>query len=101
MGQWATCTRNWYEVSVINCHLCGKMLPGRVWRGQVGDQERDFCNPDCEEMYFGYWAPRYVGRNAPEIGDSGAGVHGTAQPNLLSSVSAPGASGGRETSGAG
>jgi hypothetical protein len=65
MGQWVMRVRNWYEVAVINCHLCGKMLPGRVWRGQVGDQERDFCNPDCEEMYFSYWTPRYGGRNEP------------------------------------
>jgi hypothetical protein len=35
------------------------MLPGVVWRAEIGRSACEFCDPECEELYWEYWLPRY------------------------------------------
>jgi len=67
MGDWSTEPRPWYDVKVVNCTLCGKMLPGKMWSATINGDEKVFCNPGCEDTYHRYWRPRYVG-GAPTAG---------------------------------
>ena len=59
MGEWVDTPRAWYDISVLNCSLCGKMLPGKTWSVDIAGQARIFCDPDCEDAYRDYWLPRY------------------------------------------
>jgi hypothetical protein len=40
---------------VVNCALCGQMIPRQVW---VSDDGLEFCGTACEELYRSYWVPR-------------------------------------------
>lgn len=66
MGHWVAKSRSWYDVSVINCRLCGKMIPGRMWVAEVDGEELFFCDPECEETYRTYWRPRYDAKEGAE-----------------------------------
>jgi hypothetical protein len=44
-----------------HCTLCGRLLPRRSWVTHVDGAERDFCEPDCADLYRTYWLPRYGG----------------------------------------
>jgi|GEM_PF-964491 len=59
MGQWVIRPHAWYDVSVLNCSLCGKMLPGKLWSVEIAGQEHIFCDAACEATYREYWYPRY------------------------------------------
>ena len=59
MGCWKDLDLPWHETNIMNCSLCGKMIPHRVWIVEVDDQEKEFCSPDCEQLYFEYWLPTH------------------------------------------
>jgi hypothetical protein len=59
MGEWIEIQRAWYETTVTNCVLCGRLIPRRIWRVDIDNRALDFCGPDCEQWYRDYWIPRY------------------------------------------
>jgi endogenous inhibitor of DNA gyrase (YacG/DUF329 family) len=69
-GHWETIHHEWFDTNVINCDLCGKMIPRRIWKAAVHGREHDFCSKECERMYIEYWLPRY-GQHKKEITDQG------------------------------
>ena len=48
MGEWKTVRRHWYDISVRNCSVCGKMLPGEIWSVDIAGRAHAFCDPECE-----------------------------------------------------
>lgn len=61
-GRWEVLELPWYETNITNCSLCGKMIPHRMWIVEVDDEERKFCNSDCEQLYLEYWLPTHAKR---------------------------------------
>ena len=59
MGTWRQPEIPWYETRIVNCSLCGKMIPRRAWVGRPDGVERVFCSPACELLFTSYWLPRY------------------------------------------
>ncbi len=78
MGRWVVTPRAWYDVSVLNCSLCGKMLPGKLWSVQIAGQEHIFCDAACEAIYREYWYPRY-GADAPSSWEQQTQEHPASQ----------------------
>ncbi|MHB1006051.1 MAG: hypothetical protein ACYC3S_10470 [Chloroflexota bacterium] len=74
MGRWKANTQTWYETNVLNCSLCGQMIPSRIWVAEVDGKERMFCGPGCEDQYHSYWEPRYGKREQPAIPGQGSCV---------------------------
>ena len=60
MGEWIEIQRPWYETTVTNCVLCGRLIPRRIWRVEINGRLLDFCGEDCEQWYRDYWLPRYA-----------------------------------------
>lgn len=59
MGRWQENNLPWYETTIINCQLCGKMIPRKMWLVTYKDEELKFCDEACEQLYFDYWLPKY------------------------------------------
>jgi ribosomal protein L24E len=59
LGHWKKIDTQWHETSVINCELCGQMVPRDVWIATVEGDGKTFCNPECERVYRDYWLPKY------------------------------------------
>ena len=89
MGEWITVRRHWYDIGVRNCSVCGKMLPGEIWSVDIAGRPHAFCDPECEDLYWQYWRPRYgafkaAGGASPqhqvptEAGEASPGIEGKA-----------------------
>ena len=63
MGHWQDIELPWYETKILNCSLCGKMIPRKVWIAKIDGEEREFCNPDCEKLNHEYWVPTHSKKN--------------------------------------
>lgn len=59
MSYWKRRNNLWYETKIINCNLCGQMIPKDTWVAIIDGEGLTFCSPDCEKMYKQYWAPKY------------------------------------------
>lgn len=59
MGGWEKRNVSWWETNVINCSLCGQMIPRDIWVVDEDGQKRLFCGPECERLYREYWLPKY------------------------------------------
>jgi ribosomal protein L24E len=59
MGRWEKPHLAWHETTMLNCALCGKIIPGKIWVTEVEGETRYFCTPDCERLYHEYWLPKY------------------------------------------
>ena len=73
MGEWRRRGTAWWETSVVNCSLCGQMIPRDVW---VSDEGLGFCDAECEQLYRSYWVPRH-GPRPPTPRPPGGGVGGS------------------------
>jgi hypothetical protein len=56
MSHWQQRQTSWWETNVVNCSLCGQMIPRDIW---VSDDGLEFCSVDCEKLYRDYWIPTY------------------------------------------
>jgi ribosomal protein L24E len=56
---WQEIERRWHDTGVINCDLCGKLIPRRLWVVEIEGRELRFCSEDCERLYRTYWLPKY------------------------------------------
>jgi len=66
-GHWEQRNADWWDTSVLNCSLCGQMIPRDIWVVEAASETRLFCGPDCERLYQDYWLPKYgaTQRDAP------------------------------------
>ena len=44
---------------LVNCILCGKMIPRDIWVSIYNEKELNFCDVKCENIYSEYWIPKY------------------------------------------
>ena len=58
-GRWARRETDWWETNVLNCSLCGQMIPRDAWLVEEAGETRVFCGPECERLYRDYWLPKY------------------------------------------
>jgi hypothetical protein len=56
---WVELERSWHDTEVVNCRVCGRLIPRRAWVFDGGGGEIRSCGPDCEELYETYWKPTY------------------------------------------
>ena len=56
-GRWQTLERDWWETGVINCQLCGQVIPRDVWNAEDGGT---FCSTSCDGLFHGYFSSRDV-----------------------------------------
>lgn len=47
MAHWEQINKPWYEVKIINCTLCGRMIPRSLWVVEEPER-RIFCSEKCE-----------------------------------------------------
>jgi ribosomal protein L24E len=47
MGHWEEIEKPWYEVKIVNCSLCGRMIARRLWVVDKGERHV-FCSEKCE-----------------------------------------------------
>ncbi len=58
-GAWQLIEQSWHNVQVINCQVCGRLIPRRIWR--FADKEfgsLDSCGATCERLWFEYLRER-------------------------------------------
>jgi hypothetical protein len=53
-GHWEASTARWFELRLLYCGLCGKVIPGRFWQVDFDGTRRIFCDPACEALYRSY-----------------------------------------------
>jgi ribosomal protein L24E len=58
-GHWEQRNVDWWETNVINCSLCGQMIPRDILVVDQGGEKWLFCGPECERLYHEYWLPKY------------------------------------------
>jgi hypothetical protein len=58
-GTWQELEHAWHETNIVNCVVCGKLIPRRAWRFDGGDGELVSCGPECEVLYESYLRPTY------------------------------------------
>jgi len=49
MGHWEEIDKPWYEVKIINCSLCGRMIARSMWVVEEPER-RVFCSEKCEHL---------------------------------------------------
>jgi hypothetical protein len=58
-GHWIEIARHWNDTNVINCDVCGRLIPRRAWTFEGGDGSILSCSSDCEDLYESYVKPTY------------------------------------------
>lgn len=69
-GHWRELNWPWWDTHVVNCRMCGQMIPRDVW---VSADELEFCTPECDSLYRSYWLPRYGDKAPKDKSGDGAG----------------------------
>jgi ribosome-binding protein aMBF1 (putative translation factor) len=54
MGVWVDNDARWFEMRMIYCDLCGRVIASRVWQAAIDGVQRRFCDADCERLYRTY-----------------------------------------------
>ena len=54
-GRWHTLEGDWWETGVVNCQLCGQVIPRDAWKAEDGGT---FCSTSCDGLFHGYFKPR-------------------------------------------
>ena len=58
-GRWVGFERTWHDTAIVNCVVCGRLIPRRAWVFTDGDREIQACSESCEELYLSYVKPTY------------------------------------------
>lgn len=53
-GQWIESDARWFEMRMLYCDLCGRVIPKHLWQVEVQGASRIFCNEACEALYREY-----------------------------------------------
>jgi hypothetical protein len=55
MGEWQETNKTWYQLQLVYCDLCGKVIPRRLWVVEIDGEQKRFCDERCEQLYRDYW----------------------------------------------
>jgi len=58
-GHWQEFDRTWHDTTIVNCAVCGRLIPRRAWIFDAGAGEIQACSESCEELYRSYVEPTY------------------------------------------
>ncbi|MFN8150456.1 MAG: hypothetical protein U0R24_04950 [Solirubrobacterales bacterium] len=58
-SRWVDFNRAWHDTEVVNCPVCGRLIPSRAWVFEVPSGEITACSEECEELYFSYVEPTH------------------------------------------
>ncbi len=67
MGKWRerdTGLASYFSGGVVNCNVCGKMIPREIWEVEIDGTTFSFCDETCEQLYVEYWLPRHKHQQA-------------------------------------
>lgn len=53
-ARWEESDARWFELRLLYCALCGKVIPSRFWRVELDGASRIFCDQNCEALYRSY-----------------------------------------------
>jgi hypothetical protein len=53
-GRWIENDARWFELRMVYCDLCGRIIPKHLWRANVNGVTLTFCEPACEGLYWSY-----------------------------------------------
>jgi hypothetical protein len=53
-GRWEENDAQWYELRMLYCDLCGRVIPKHLWKVEIGGETRTFCDDRCEALYRDY-----------------------------------------------
>jgi hypothetical protein len=53
-GRWVENDARWFELRMLFCDLCGRIIPKHLWQVELGGVTRTFCDPACEALYRSY-----------------------------------------------
>ncbi len=70
-GAWEDKAQPWHEIHVLNCQVCGRLIPQRTWRFIDPDFGTILaCTPPCETLWYHYVRARQAEMKAsPHDGD--------------------------------
>lgn len=60
-ARWEDNDARWFELRMLYCDLCGRIIPKFLWRVEIDGATRTFCDPACEALYRDY----VLGETAP------------------------------------
>jgi hypothetical protein len=58
-GRWVELEREWQDSTLVNCEVCGRLIPRRAWVFGVAGGELEACSEACEELYVSYVEPTH------------------------------------------
>ena len=58
-GQWHELDGDWWDTGIVNCQLCGQVIPRTVWHADDGGR---FCSKACDQLHHGYVLPRQAAK---------------------------------------
>jgi hypothetical protein len=53
-GGWVDNDARWFEMRMVYCDLCGRVIAKRAWQAAIDGVPRRFCDPHCEQLYRTY-----------------------------------------------
>jgi hypothetical protein len=60
MSQWVKVSRDIYSNNrSYHCAVCGQRIATRVWEVEFQEKKLNFCNSECEQLWFDYWLPKH------------------------------------------
>ena len=53
-ARWVENDARWFELRLLYCDLCGKVIPKHLWQVEMSGGTRTFCDAACESLYRSY-----------------------------------------------
>ena len=53
-GRWSENDARWFEMRLLYCDLCGRVIPKYLWQVEIDGHARTFCDEACEGLYRSY-----------------------------------------------
>jgi hypothetical protein len=53
-GGWVENDARWFEMRMLFCDLCGRIIPKYLWQVEIDGSVRTFCDEACERLYRDY-----------------------------------------------
>lgn len=67
MGRWQEIEHEIWDTVVTPCDCCGQVVARHMWIAEVDGEQRQFCGPECEELFAvrGHHSGRRAGFPGP------------------------------------
>ena len=53
-ARWVENDARWFELRLLYCDLCGKVIPKHLWKVEIDGATRTFCDAGCEALFRDY-----------------------------------------------